>query len=69
MKHYWYYTYKGLLCFGCGRVSSNSEDFEIVEVHKYLRENFGKDVIVTNWKEVSKNQYEKMEEYFENQPK
>lgn len=67
MRTYWYYTYKCSSSFGSGVSYSFSEDFGIVEVYEYLRKNLSKNVVVTNWKQISKSQYEKMEEYFDNQ--
>lgn len=67
MRKYWYYTYKTKNCIGCGVDFSDSGEFDLYEMIKAIREKYNKDCIITNWKEISCNQYEKMIKYFENQ--
>lgn len=73
MRKYWYYTYKTRNCIGSGVCYSDDGEFDIVGRIKYLESKYpehkGNLIIIDNWKEISSNQYEKLNEYFDNQEK
>lgn len=73
MRRYWYYTYKTRDSIGSGICYSDDEEFDIVGKIKYLEEQYPSNrgilVVIDNWKEISKNQYEKLNEYFDNRNK
>lgn len=69
MRKYWYYTYATANSVGDAVCWSNSGEFDLYEKIQYITNKYGKSVIITNWKEISFSQYEKMIKYFDNQNK
>lgn len=73
MRKYWYYTYKTRNYIGSGICCSDDGEFDIVGRIKFLESKYpehkGNIIIIDNWKEISSNQYEKLNEYFDNQEK
>lgn len=66
MRKYWYYTYFGTKCYGTGTCTNDNGEFDLVGVVSYLKSKGYSDAIVTFWKEISFEQYENFNEYFEN---
>lgn len=73
MRKYYYYTYKTIDSIGSGICYSEDGEFDIVGRIKYLEEQFPSNrgilIVIDNWKEISSNQYEKLNQYFDNQNK
>lgn len=62
MRKFYYYTYKGGNFYGMGLVYSDGSCFPIYDITKSLREKNGVLTTVDFWKEISSEEYEKMEE-------
>lgn len=73
MRKYWYYTYKTRNSIGSGICYSNDGEFDIAGKIEYLEskhpDNKDNLIVIDNWKEISKEQYEKMNQYFDNKNK
>lgn len=69
MRRYWYYTYRALRNMGCRVCSTCVGDFDIYRTMMLTESEVGESVVIDNWHEISKEQYEKLKIYFENQPK
>lgn len=69
MRKYWYYTYEVKSAFGCGVDFSDSGEFDLCEITKAIMDRYKKNCVITNWKEISSTQFEKLSKYFENQNK
>lgn len=69
MRKYYYYTYESPNSVGDAACWSDSGEFDLYEKIQYISNKYGKPIIITNWKEISCSQYEKMIKYFENQNK
>lgn len=67
MNKYWYYTYQAANYSGSGTCITNDGEFNIAEVIKTVAEYHNlKDrtsIQITNWKEISSSQYEKLRNY------
>lgn len=62
MRKFYYYTYKGDKFYGMGLAYSDDSCFPISEITESLREKNGVLTTVDFWKEISSEEYEKMEE-------
>lgn len=62
MRKFYYYTYKGDKFYGMGLVYSDDICFPISEITESLLKKNGVLTTVDFWKEISSEEYEKMEE-------
>lgn len=73
MRTYWYYTYKTKYSIGSGICYTEDKEFDIAGEIKYLESRWPENrdglIVIDNWKEISKEQYEKLNQYFDNQNK
>lgn len=69
MRKYYYYTYQTKSGTGYAVSYSDTGEFELFERTKWISNHCKQQCIITNWKEISCTQYEKMRDYFENQNK
>ena len=61
MDRYYYYTYE----FRNSRRASVCKyigEFDLADAMMILHDYFGEPIVITNWKEISSNQYEKFKE-------
>lgn len=71
MKKYWYYTYKvqdkkGNIRIGFGTLSTDGGEFPISYLLESLQKALKTDnVVFDSWHEISTEQYEKMQKFFD----
>lgn len=67
MRKYWYYTYRTVESIGFGICYSDEEEFDLFAKIKYLQEEYSIKkntiIVIDNWREISSEQYEKLNDY------
>lgn len=66
MRKYWYCMFVSQKITGQRVCYSDSGEFELCENTKALDKAYNERCIITYWREISVNQYQKMKEYLEN---
>ncbi len=65
MEKFYYYAFQSKGFFGSGIRYADDGCFNLAEMHKFLRENYKKRCVITFWKEITCEEYEKMSDYLE----
>ena len=61
-KHYFYYFVHEKKGFGCGTCSCASPLFPLSEITRDIRKKGDSSAIISSWKEISREEYEKINE-------
>lgn len=70
MERYWYYSFETAQRRGQGIYSTDGGEFEVYDVMTQVEEEYKGELVRFNfWHEISKEQYEKLKIYFDNQSK
>ena len=65
MEKFYYYAFRCEDRFGSGIRCESNGRFSLAETHKLLLKNYKKRCIITFWKEITCEEYEKMSDYLE----
>lgn len=63
-KHYFYYFVHEKKGFGCGTCSCASPLFPLSEITRNIRKKGDSSALISFWKEISREEYDKMNELF-----
>lgn len=69
MRKYYYYVYRVDGKFSNGICCSDSGEFELAIIIKWLKDQNKADCVITFWHEISSSQYQNYLKCFENQNK
>jgi hypothetical protein len=65
MEKYYYYAFQCKGRVGSGVHYADNGCFNLVGMHKFLRKTYKERCIITFWKEITIEEYEKMSDYLE----
>lgn len=72
MRKYWYYTYIARASRGFGVIYFKENEFDVLETMRFLSRGLRisvENLVITNWKEISSDQYNKLIDYLDKQKK